>query len=173
MRTWASMAGIGLCMLLLSCTREPGGPPVPANVGDLKGPEQVHRYIAAVLQSNLSEADKVERLKPYVKVGDRREDLERRLGPAVIADGHAPGTFEMSCFGKACDYLIRAEFYPDGVCYGFSYWIRPTHKGEPVQWHNLATSPKVTWPRTKEQEEYLANGGSARPQSAQVGKGDR
>jgi hypothetical protein len=101
-----------------------------------------HRRIGKMLNSDKTTAEKLEGLKPYVKIDSDALAAERNLGPPTDIDGHGPGFYNHTYD----DSGLTLAFYPDGKCYAIGFYPNSTD-GEARRLTWLVMPACVTWPR--------------------------
>jgi len=99
-----------------------------------------HKQISIILKSEKTVKEKLKALLPYIQIGDKRKDIEKKLGSIFDSDGHGSG-FDIVVYSLSG---IRVEYYPDGVCHAIGY-----------KKLDLIKLGSVSWPRAKEEDKKI------------------
>jgi hypothetical protein len=96
------------------------------------------RLVSQIIHSPLNDKSKLALLRPFVRVGQSVEEVDRNLGPVRAVTGHGPGFFD-----RSYEIGLEVSFYPDGEAFAIGY-----HASD-GQYVGLAFDEPVTWPKTK------------------------
>ena len=114
----------------------------------------VHTQIAEILQSTNSVAAKARLLSPYVKIGDQKAVVIKRLGEDADKDGFGPGVERWFYIESG----IHLTFDPDGECVLIETVDPKTHKYVVV-----AGVPEQSWPKKTKTDGQPQGGGYSPP----------
>ena len=83
-------------------------------------PPTVEQKIFGILNDDVADSEKMEKISAYVSVGEDTNKIESQLGPCWNFNTNEDGRFRHNY-----ESGLVIDFYPDGVAYAIGYYPNP------------------------------------------------